>query len=589
MAKMIPAEIRDERTSDGERMVFEWLERKEAATENWIVFHSLGLARRPRGLYGEIDFVLIIPGEGIICLEVKGGEVSCEDGVWLTTNRYGKTKPLKKSPFLQVRESMFALKKAIIRRFGENSSEAKCPHGSGVVFPQVHCPPITPEFERWQVIDCGDLTKSVARAVSGIRREELRRFQAPGGQRLPTMADVKEIRSYLRPNFDRIVAKSVRVGRTEEKLLRLTEEQYDSLDGLQSNPRCLFKGAAGTGKTLLALEFARRSSRSGSKVALVCFNARLGRWLSEQTRDTEIVAGTWHSVMKHNVILKSSFASEFREEEERMNQGGDAGTFFDEQYPFYCEAALEEIGTPFDVLVMDEAQDLCRQHILEALDPAIPGGLPNGRWAIFGDFTRQALYGLEQDPEALLSQYDGNFTNWTLTRNCRNTKQIAEETVLLSGFEEAPFKAGAITGPSVDYRYWKSSADLVESLANVVEHLTGEGIAVEDIVILSRWQFDRSGLAGVKELAGFDLVDISGRSEGSDPCLRFSTIHSFKGLESPVVIVTDIHEVEGDRSRSLMYVAMTRARSLLILMVNNRARKSVGHRIRAGMKKEIGA
>lgn len=590
MPKMIPAEVRDEKVSEGERIVFDWLDTEDKTTENWVVLHSLGLARRPRGLYGEIDFVVIIPGEGIICLEVKGGDVRCRDGLWETTNRYGKTEPLKKTPFRQVQDSMFGLKTAMVRHFGENSSEAKCPHGNGVVFPEVSCPPLSVDHDRWRVIDCVDIGKSASVALKGIRREELALFQPANGQRLPTMADVKAILHYLRPNFERIVAKSVRVGRTEKKLLKLTEEQYDCLDGLESNPRCLFKGAAGTGKTMLALEFARRASRSGLKVALICFNARLGRWLSEQTEGADIVAGTWHGVMKHHVILKSGFSHDFLEAEARVNRDGDMRkAFFDDQYPYFCVGALEELGAPFDVLVLDEAQDLCRQSILEALDPAIPGGFANGRWAIFGDFTRQALYGLDKDPEATLSEFGGNYTNWILTRNCRNTKPIAEETLLISGFEEPPFKTGTVKGPSVEYRYWKTSADLVKSLETIVEKLPGEGYAIEDIVILSRWQFDRSALAKVEKLAGFDLLDISRRSDGPERCLRFSTIHSFKGLESPAVIVLDIDEVEGDRSRSLMYVAMTRAKSMLLLMVNNRARKSIKQRIMAGMRKEIGA
>ena len=590
MPKMIPAEVRDEKVSEGERIVFEWLETKDKTTDNWVILHSLGLARRPRGLYGEIDFVVIIPGEGIICLEVKGGDVSCRDGLWETTNRYGRTEALKKSPFLQVQDSMFGLKKALVRHFGENSSKAKCPHGYGVVFPEVPCPPLSVDHDRWRVIDCGDLGKPAAVALNGIRREELPLFQPAKGQRLPTMADVKAISHYLRPNFERIVTKSVRVGRTEKKLLKLTVEQYECLDGLESNPRCLFKGAAGTGKTMLALEFARRAIRNGLKVALVCFNARLGRWLSEQTEDTDIVAGTWHGVMKHHVILKSGFAHDFLEEEARVNQDGDTRkAFFYDQYPYFCVGALEELGTPFDVLVLDEAQDLCRQNILEALDPAIPGGFADGRWAIFGDFTRQALYGLEKDPEAILSEFGGNYTKWILTRNCRNTKPIAEETLIIAGFEEPPFKPGIVKGPSVEYRYWKSSADLVESLVDVVEKLPGEGYSIADVVVLSRWQFDRSALAEVKKIAGFDLVDISKRWDGPGRCLRFSTIHSFKGLESPAVIVLDIDDVEEDRSRSLMYVAMTRAKSMLILMVNNRARKSIRQRIGAGMRKEISA
>ena len=62
-----------------------------------------------------------------------------------------------------------------------------------------------------------------------------------------------------------MAAMSVRIERAEEKLLRLTEEQYDRLEELEDNPRCLFEGAAGTGKTLLAVEFARRRARAGDR------------------------------------------------------------------------------------------------------------------------------------------------------------------------------------------------------------------------------------------------------------------------------------------------------------------------------------
>ena len=90
----------------------------------------------------------IIPGEGVICLEVKGGRLSCEEGVWRTMDRHGNVATLKKSPFLQARDSMFALRSAIVRHFGENAPEARCPIGCAVVFPDVPCPPLTPEFER---------------------------------------------------------------------------------------------------------------------------------------------------------------------------------------------------------------------------------------------------------------------------------------------------------------------------------------------------------------------------------------------------------------------------------------------------------
>ena len=117
MAKMIPARLECDDASAGERRVFALLER-DPATTNWIVLHSLGLARRATGPYGEIDFAVIIPGEGLICLEVKGGRVSSEGGIWQTMDRRGHVAVLKKSPFMQARDSMFALRRAIVRHFG---------------------------------------------------------------------------------------------------------------------------------------------------------------------------------------------------------------------------------------------------------------------------------------------------------------------------------------------------------------------------------------------------------------------------------------------------------------------------------------
>ena len=93
MTRMIPRWIDDEAPAS-ERRVFEKLERDPTAG-NWTVLHSLGLARKRTGPYGEIDFVVIVPDEGIVCLEVKGGGVSCEEGVWRTRNRYGKVKQIK--------------------------------------------------------------------------------------------------------------------------------------------------------------------------------------------------------------------------------------------------------------------------------------------------------------------------------------------------------------------------------------------------------------------------------------------------------------------------------------------------------------
>lgn len=587
MAKMIPAQLDSDGISAAERRIFNLL-KTDPATRSWTVLHSMGLARRMDGPYGEIDFVVLVPNEGIVCLEVKGGRVSCQSGVWQTMDRYGSNAVLKKSPFMQVREGMFALRKSIVQHFGASAFESRCPIGCAVVFPDVGCPPITPEFERSDVIDFDDLRNPISKSIMRVVRRRMRQFQSLHGNRHPTSSEAKSIKRFLRPDFDMVVARWVSIDRAEAKLLRLTEEQYTRLDELEANPRCLFEGAAGTGKTLLALEHARREERSGARVLLVCFNRLLGEWLHQQTKEMgNVTAGSWHAIARQ-IILTSSMADEFAEQERKALESGNAAFLFGELYPLYGAIALEELATPFDVLVLDEAQDLSDQHTLDFLNLSLRGGLAGGQWAIFGDFTRQALYAGTVNPIDALSQYSEHFVQAKLTLNCRNTRRIAQETAVLAGFKKPPFRMGEENGLPVEHRYWKTPASLQESLTHVVARLIEEKLPVESIVLLSPRRMENSSLAGIERIAGLKLVDSSrGVSRARSDAIKFSTIHSFKGLESQVVIIVDIDSVEGERSQSLLYVAMSRARSLLILMINERARKAVESQISKALQQEL--
>ena len=585
MAKMIPPQIDDAVLSSAERRVFDLLA-TDPDTSGWTVFHSLGLARRAAGPYGEIDFVVIVPGEGIICLEIKGGRVSCENGIWRTLDRHENLVLLKKSPFMQARESMFALRSSIVDHFGKGSAESYCPTGLAVVFPDVSCPPITPEFERSDVIDSEDLRRPISESIIRVVHSRLRELQPRSSGRYPTSPQCKAIQTYLRPDFDLVVAKSVSLDRTEAKQMSLTEEQYDRLDELEDNSRCLFEGAAGTGKTLLALEYARRANRSGARVLFVCFNRLLGAWLKKQTEDTQIVTGTWHEILKR-IIVDSNVGEEFLVHEQQALGDNDLVTLFEELYPFYGEIALEEMPTRFDVLVMDEGQDLFNQATLDLINRVIRGGLAGGKWGIFGDFTRQALYSSSSAPVEDLSSYSEHFVRAKLTLNCRNTRRIAENTAIIGGFDTPPFKLGKEAGMPVEHRYWRTASDLLKTLTKTIHRLGSDGVPVEDIMILSPRRLENSALATVERICDVPLVDCSRSLDTTQRCIKFSTIHSFKGLESRAVIIIDIEEVDDDWSQSLLYVGMSRARALLILMIHEKARRSIDTRIRAALEKEL--
>lgn len=587
---MIPPQPDESASSSAERRVFGLLQ-NDPGTKDWTVLHSLGLARRRSGPFGEIDFVVIIPDEGVICVEVKGGRISCSDGVWRTTNRYGITEQLRRSPMMQAREVAFSMMEQMRRHFGSGSL-ARCPIGALVIFPDVPSPPASPEFERADVIDVDDLRDPISRAFQRFSVARLREFRRQPRGPVLSPADVRQLVTFLRPSFDLVVARPTVIGRSEERILALTEEQYDRLDELQGNPRCLFEGAAGTGKTLLAVEYARRAAREGASVMAVCFNRLLGEWLAGQYGACglgRLIAGSYHALLRR-FVMASRLKEEFLREEESALAQGDHQRLYDEVYPLYGALALDE-HAPADVLVVDEAQDLIPKRGLEVLDRCLRGGLAHGRWAIFGDFTRQALYGLSGNPADLVHTYCSHFTTANLRTNCRNTRRIGEEIATLTGFEKLPFRLGQIDGLPVDYRYWKGAKDQRELLVKVIRDLLREGTKPDSIVVLSRKRLENSALAGVTSIEGVPVQDATSRDHESagEQLIRFATIAAFKGLESPVVIAADIESLTDLEAESLLYVAMSRARSLLILLVKESVRPLVDSRIREAFLKSTHA
>ena len=87
--RMIPA-APHKTESTAERRIFDVLRRTLGGPNNseYTAFHSLNLTRHVRKRFGEIDFLIVGP-LGIYALEIKGGRVSCSEGVWYYTNRNG--------------------------------------------------------------------------------------------------------------------------------------------------------------------------------------------------------------------------------------------------------------------------------------------------------------------------------------------------------------------------------------------------------------------------------------------------------------------------------------------------------------------
>jgi hypothetical protein len=570
MPVMIPSVV-DAKAAASERRVFDFL-KSIPGSDRWIVLHSLGLSNAYSGAYGEIDFVVLMPGNGMICLEVKGGGVSCKDGVWSSVDQHGARYEYKRSPFAQVKEGMWKLINAIRVHFGDRSLEAQCAVGWLVVFPDCASPPPTADFIREEVIDKGDVLgdwkKRLTNAPSLLSAYEQKKDK-------PSAAVCDRLLKFLRPSFERICTISSDLWDTEERIRTLTEEQYAVLDGISENQRCLIHGPAGTGKTLLAVEAAKRAASSQRSVLLTCFNRNLGRWLARslEANQPTIVAGNLHKLLRDRVT-QSSVASEFLRLETIA-----APKFFAAEYYELGALAISEIGERFNSVMVDEAQDF-PVKALQQVVAEWTGDTVGAQIMLFGDFARQSIYDAStRSREDVVAEFPG-MASFSLSMNCRNTRRIAKQIELVAGAYGYRISDRQPEGHTVEYFYHSTHAELVDHLEQVGLALRRQGYSPEDIIILSPGRFESGPLSRISRLANWPVKDFETASPHD---VARSTIHAFKGLERAAVILAGIDTRNADEADSLLYVGMSRARTRLFLLCSRATQELINARIISNM------
>ncbi len=432
---------------------------------------------------------MLIPNKGILCLEVKGGQFSISRGQWYRPGDSQTVEP----PVEQSEKAMFALKKELSHHFSRGHDAMRsCPIGFAVAFTDWDWPaelsrPISLIYDSRVLNTPDEFAYRLATDVQGLGNPIVRR-RSP---KPPTIQTVERLVNYLAPNVMTIVTIASQLGVIEYKLNILTEEQHSALDIARDNERSLFNGSAGTGKTMLALECARRVAQSSQRVGLLCFNVLLGNYLKDQTQDNYgITAGAFWPHILRPLVLRGPHRDEFLHDEENE---ADEGKLYDNVYPFYAELALTGAGPQFDFLIVDEAPDLCRSTYLDLMDGLLAGGLSEGCWAMLGDFSNQAIFpDSASDPEGDLHKYCKHPARRNLTINCRNTSAIALDTACIAGFSIPETRP--IDGPRPEYRYWRDDAQLSNLLDEEIRRLAGEQVRIDDIVVLSERRLENTGL-----------------------------------------------------------------------------------------------
>jgi superfamily I DNA/RNA helicase len=554
---MIPDVYDKNLRSRGEKEVFE-LFRNAPGTDDWVVLHSLGISRHVKRMYGEIDFVVLAPNLGIFCLEVKAGGVKRENGLWIFTNLQGKSFQKTVGPFEQARDGMFSLMKAVEGRFGKYDRLGNLLFGYGVMFTDIEFRENGPDMEQWQVYDLRSKNRPVTEYIKRLHENTKKRLEQKGlSIILPNKRDIDKLVSFLRNDFDIIVPMWHREQMAENEIIRLTEEQYACLDGMQFNRRVLFEGGAGTGKTMLAVESARRSELKNQRVLFLCYNNLLADRLRKSLSDQRMVTvSTFHGFLR--TICKRDHLNEKHPD------------FYTRILPEKAFENIVEYGLePYDKLILDEGQDLIRENYLDVLDLLIKGGLKEGEWQIFCDLKYQSIYSDQSREEMLkLLANRAQFASFRLTKNCRNSRYIAEHALILSRADRDAYRVSEVEGLPVDYYFFDDESDMCNKVMNVWKKLKDGGISPDSLTILSTRRWENSALSKVSG-SGLKIHDLTSRNSKSDGSVGFSTIHSYKGLENKYIFIVDLDDLESDRIRELLYVGMTRAKLGLFLFIKS--------------------
>jgi ATP:corrinoid adenosyltransferase len=568
VARMIPP-MYAAGTPHGERRVFELLQ-NDPDTKDWVVLHSYGISCHRSKRNAEIDMIVLVPGHGVLCLEVKGSKVSRREGVW----DYGY-KTTTEGPFRQASSAMHALRDSI----GQKDSRCRSVlFWSGVIFTSQPFHEQSPEWQPWQFIDGPDLTrKPISRLITGMLEKAHSHSASRSGSvywyddkaSRPSESQITRLIQLMRGDFEAVSSLKDMVQQAEQTIKVLTEEQYTVLDSLEDNDRILVNGLAGTGKTVLALEAARRACHTEATVLLVCFNKLLGNWIAGEVADIgSSASGAIHAVNIHGLM---------REIVGSTSPIGEGNKYWQKDLPEQALLSLwgNEDAKKYDVLIVDEAQDILTAEYLDVLSELLIGGLAGGNWLIFGDFKNQAIYlgnslRTAADLTKDLEERSPHHAKHNLYVNCRNAERIVTTLTLVCSLSPGYKKTiQDVEGAEVVPRFWKNETEQQSMLSEALHDLR-PAFGPQGIIVLSTRKDEQSCATRLAGRGGAALSPLR-HSKRTVVDIPYATIHAFKGLEAQAVVVTDIASLS-DEQRALLYVAMSRARVRLVLLMHESCR-----------------
>ena len=528
MAKIYPKFVDDFHGSYGEEQIFKSL---KMLNDSWTIFHSINWQKRNingKISWGEADFVIMNKNYGILVVEVKSGGITFKAGEWYQTRLDNNETNKMKNPFSQANRSKYKFRELFENRFGfsEKIFVEKIVWFPSINDEELNDIQLPQEYDKRLILTANSLSNPEKAIIGAYNYYNSTKFNQISD------SAYKEVFNLMLPEFNLIPELSSKYDEINYRFNQLTREQEKILNFIEFQNTIAIEGGAGTGKTFIALEYARRASNNG-KVLFLCFNKYLNDFLNSKYSHDNVDYFNIYGFIAKSIGASTITDNNMLKELKNID--------------------ITKFG--YNTIIIDEAQDYDFSILKYLRDISVDN---NYNFVIFYDKNQQVI---KSNFSSIIKDFDCKLT---LKNNCRNTIKI--QSTINSIFSlPLNYYCYSIEGIMPSMYYSDNKDSIISNMESEIDKLISNGVKIEDITILTLLTENESVLSGNSHIGKYD---ISNSREKDKIC--FTTSRKCKGLESDAVIVVDfdIRNNNEDFIRNF-YVSTSRAKINLLIYSNN--------------------
>lgn len=547
--------------------------------DNSLVWHFWHNLRFPISINSQseiqVDF-LLASKKGIVIIEVKGGRIKINNGIYYY--EYGATStPMLRTPFDQASDYRYALINHKIINSTQLFITTVC------AFPHTEMSETNPHpgldygYKLWSKIDCDDNEASFADFCIDVLTEDKKRASGGRGWNRGELSDddVEIAIKYLTNSFrdrSRVVYEEPQLASIAQ---RLKIDNLNALKSLRKNDRLFIEGGPGTGKTTIARAYIDKHQKQ--RGLYLCWNSLL----EAKIKNDLLVSGFNRCKVKQYASLVLAIQNEIGDYGITLRNIA-SGEANEKIKSLLIKYRSRKEFCPYDYIVIDEAQDIIENgamQLIQYLTSITQDGIDTGRYLILYD-VEQGYNSHSRQISETMESISVCGAHYILDENKRvptNIEIVSFANKLIDEYYKAEDLFQEIEHSSYEsikiHRY-DSIEDVIEYLNDTKDCIEQENKQWDDYVVLGisslqyiKTEYDETVYDRISSLYKIKELNSDNICNGSKE-LPFTTIRSYKGLESGHVILI-VDSCQTAQKIEELYIGMTRAIIDLRILVLN--------------------